>query len=175
MRPGTRRGVLAAAGTASLLTGLIGARSGPGASVRTIGAAQGPPASPAPSPPAGASSQDRPPSSSSAHRSPPATAPPATEAPAYRDGVYSGPEVDVSYGYVEVRATISGGRLVDVAPLVMPGDRSRSAYLAQRSAPILRKEALAAQSAAIDAVSGATYTSEGYAESLQAALDEARR
>ena len=57
----------------------------------------------------------------------------------------------------------------------MPSDATRSQMIAQYAAPILRSEALTAQSAQINLVSGATYTSEGYAQSLQAALDQARR
>ena len=59
--------------------------------------------------------------------------------------------------------------------LETPTDRSRSASISSQAAPILREEALQAQDANIDIVSGATYTSEGYAESLQAALDALRR
>ena len=59
--------------------------------------------------------------------------------------------------------------------LVVPNDRPRSAQISSIAAPILRREALAAQSASIDTVSGATYTSEAYAQSLQAALDSARQ
>jgi uncharacterized protein with FMN-binding domain len=76
---------------------------------------------------------------------------------------------------VQVEVTVSGGRLVDVQALQLPQDRERSAEISDVAAPILRREALAAQGGPIDAVSGATYTSESYARSLQAAIDLARR
>jgi hypothetical protein len=58
-------------------------------------------------------------------------------------------------------------------PAALPFDRSRSQEISQVVGPLLRSEALAAQSASIDVVSGATYTSNGYAQSLQSALDRA--
>ena len=70
-----------------------------------------------------------------------------------------------------MRVTISGGRITDVAELQSPGGRSRSVQISKVSAPILRSETLTAQSAKIHTVSGATYTSTGYKQSLQSALD----
>ena len=78
------------------------------------------------------------------------------------------------YGDVEVQLTVQGGRIVDVTALRLPQDRERSAEISRYAAPILRQEVLQAQGADIDAVSGATYTSNGYAESVQAALDQLR-
>jgi uncharacterized protein with FMN-binding domain len=72
-----------------------------------------------------------------------------------------------------VRVTLSGNRIVDVQALELPSDRSRSYQISQTAGPILRQEALAAQNAQIHTVSGATYTSNGYRQSLQAALDQA--
>ncbi len=68
---------------------------------------------------------------------------------------------------------MSGGRLVDVQAPQLPSDRARSRPSASDAGPQLRDEALQAQSANIDTLSGATYTSEGYAQSLQSALDRA--
>lgn len=85
----------------------------------------------------------------------------------------TGSVVDTVYGPVQVRVTIAGGRVTDVQALQTPGDATRSVRLAQYAVPILRQEVLAAQSARIDTVSGATYTSQGYAESVQSALDHA--
>ncbi len=98
-----------------------------------------------------------------------------TPTPAAFTGSVTGPVVATPFGDVQVRATLSSGKLVDVQPLQMPSDATRSQMIAQYAAPILRSEALTAQSAQINLVSGATYTSEGYAQSLQAALDQARR
>jgi uncharacterized protein with FMN-binding domain len=71
--------------------------------------------------------------------------------------------------------TVRGSTLLDVQAVQLPSDRRRSAEISDQAAPILRQETLAAQSGHIDLVSGATYTSEGYAQSLQAALDAARQ
>ena len=74
---------------------------------------------------------------------------------------------------MQVRVTLQGTRIVDVQALRLPASHQRSVEISQRAAPQLRQEALQAQSARIDVVSGATYTSDGYAQSLQGALDKA--
>lgn len=96
-----------------------------------------------------------------------------THAPAGASGPVTGPVVTTPYGDVQVQVTISGGKIVDVQALQLPSDRRRSQMISQYAGPVLRQEALQAQSASIDLISGATYTSEGYAQSLQAALDQA--
>jgi uncharacterized protein with FMN-binding domain len=97
----------------------------------------------------------------------------ATTAPASSRSV-DGPAIGTPYGDVQVRVVLRGTQIVDVEPLTLPSDRSRSRRISQEAAPLLRSEALHAQSANIDLLSGASYTSEGYAESLQGALDSAR-
>jgi uncharacterized protein with FMN-binding domain len=84
-----------------------------------------------------------------------------------------GPVVDTQYGPVQVEVVMGSGKIKDIVALQLPSGR-RSGQISNYSAPILRQEALQAQSASIDSVSGATYTSDGYAQSLQAALDQAR-
>jgi uncharacterized protein with FMN-binding domain len=74
---------------------------------------------------------------------------------------------------VQVVVTIRGSRITDVQPAAIPLDSGRSRSINTVAAPLLRQEVLRAQSARIDVVSGATYTSEAYAQSLQAALDRA--
>jgi uncharacterized protein with FMN-binding domain len=86
-----------------------------------------------------------------------------------------GPVASNEYGDVQVRVTLMGSQIVDIQALQLPHDRSRSARISDAAGPILRIEALHAQTAQIDLVSGATYTSESYSESLQGALDEAGR
>jgi uncharacterized protein with FMN-binding domain len=99
---------------------------------------------------------------------PPASSPPkATAASQQVDGDVIGTQ----FGDIQVRLVVSGGKIVDVQALQLPSDRRRSAQISQFSEPILHSEALQAQSAQIDTVSGATYTSEAYRESLQSALD----
>jgi len=83
-----------------------------------------------------------------------------------------GPVVDTRYGAVQVEIVVAGGQLKDVVALQLPTGR-HSGQISTAVAPILRQEALQAKSAAIDTVSGATYTSDAYAQSLQAALDQA--
>jgi uncharacterized protein with FMN-binding domain len=171
----TKRGVLAAAGTVSLVAGIIGARAGPGGGrlPSVLRAAPGTaPAATAPSgtPTTGTPTTDTQPNPNRAGATSPPS-PPTSAAPAGpRSGTFTGPPVDVGYGPVQVQVTIAGGRLTDIKALQLPSDRSRSRSISSRAAPILRGEALAAQSANINGVSGATYTSQGYAQSLQGAL-----
>ncbi len=75
---------------------------------------------------------------------------------------------------MQVRIVMTGGRLTDVTAVHLTDSSSRSVSISAYAAPILRREALAAQSARIDTVSGASYTSQGYIQSLQSALDLAR-
>jgi len=77
-----------------------------------------------------------------------------------------------TYGNVQVRLTFQGHRIVDAVALQTPSDRAKSRQINQRAVPILRQEVLDAQSAQIDTVSGATATSEAYAQCVQAILDQ---
>ncbi|HEY7815413.1 MAG TPA: FMN-binding protein, partial [Nakamurella sp.] len=81
---------------------------------------------------------------------------------------------DNPYGTVQVKVTLAGGRITDVQAVQLPTG-GRSGDIAAYAAPRLRAEVLAAQSASIDTVSGASYDSEGYARSVQSALDAAPR
>jgi len=92
--------------------------------------------------------------------------------PAARRSV-DGALVQTPYGEVQVRVVLSGQKLTDVQAVRLTDANGRSREISAGAAPILRDEALAAQSARVDTVSGATYTSEGYRQSLQAALDAA--
>ncbi len=102
-----------------------------------------------------------------------AVAPTPASGGTYADGTFTGATISTRYGDVQVAAVISGGTLSDVTPLQLPSGDGHSRRIAQVAEPILREEALTAQSANIDLLSGATYTSEAYAESLQSALDNA--
>jgi hypothetical protein len=77
------------------------------------------------------------------------------------------------YGDVQVAVVLQGNRIVDVKALQLPHDRARSLDISNQAAPLLHDEVLQAQSAQIDTIGGATYTSDGYARSLQSALDKA--
>jgi uncharacterized protein with FMN-binding domain len=85
----------------------------------------------------------------------------------------TGQTVQTQYGPVQVQIVETGGRLTNIKALQLPNSESRSVEIAANAAPILRNEALQANSARINVVSGATYTSDGYAQSLQSALDNA--
>jgi uncharacterized protein with FMN-binding domain len=75
---------------------------------------------------------------------------------------------------VQVQATIQGGKLTDVQFLEYPTDRRTSQEINNIAVPYLQQEALQAQSARVDIVSGATLTSEAFMMSLQNALDSAK-
>lgn len=93
---------------------------------------------------------------------------------AYKDGTFNGDSVDVGYGIVQVAAIISGDKITDVQYLQMPNDRQHSVEVTNYAEPILKSETLQAQSSNVDIASGATSTSEGFMQSLQAALDKAK-
>ena len=86
---------------------------------------------------------------------------------------FDGAVVSTRWGDIQVTITVSDGRITGVTVPVYPQANGRDRQINARALPILTQETLAAQSADIDAVSGATVTSEGYKESLQAALDAA--
>ncbi|MFD5542334.1 FMN-binding protein [Streptomyces sp. NPDC127079] len=85
----------------------------------------------------------------------------------------TGNTVQTRWGPVQVRVTVRSGKITDVTAVQYPQDNPRDQQINGYALPQLRSEALAAQSASIDTVSGATYTSAGYQQSLQSALDSA--
>lgn len=117
--------------------------------------------------PIGPRSSSRP-SATGRASSPPA---PSAQPPSGGDQQVDGVVVSTQFGDIQIRLVESGGKIVDVQSLQLPNDRRRSREISQFSEPILHDEALQAQSAQIDTVSGATYTSRGYRASLQSALD----
>lgn len=86
---------------------------------------------------------------------------------------YLGTAIDTRYGIVQVKVSVAGGRLTNVSFVQLTAFDGRSQQINSAAAPILLQETLSAQSAHIDTVSGASYTSDGYAQSLQSALDQA--
>ena len=99
--------------------------------------------------------------------------PPATQGQ-YKNGTYTGSTADAYYGNVQVQVTISGGRITAVNFLQYPSDRSTSVYINSQAMPYLQQEAIAAQSAQVNVVSGATYTSQAFQQSLASALAQAQ-
>lgn len=104
------------------------------------------------------------------------TAPPATPTATPVEpvvAVHDGQVIDTKYGTVQVRVVITGDVITEVSALTLTDSSDTSVAISARAAPILRQEVLAAQSAAVTNVSGATYTSEAYLTSVQSALDAA--
>ncbi|MFJ1973585.1 FMN-binding protein [Streptomyces sp. NPDC087903] len=85
----------------------------------------------------------------------------------------TGDTVQTRWGPVQVRITLKNGKLTEVTAVTYPTENPRDQEINSYAIPRLRAEALTAQSASIDTVSGATYTSDGYRQSLQSALDSA--
>lgn len=108
----------------------------------------------------------------------PGAVPSATTTPAksrrQANGVIDGQDITTKFGDVQVAVTMRRGRIVDVQWLKLPLDRPRSRSISQQASPILRAEVLSAQSAHIDLLSGATYTSDAWARSVRSALARSR-
>ena len=88
-------------------------------------------------------------------------------------GTFTGESTSTEWGDVQVVITVADGRITDVQVPEYPDGNRKDQQINARALPVLTKETLAAQSADIDMVSGATVTSEGYLTSLQSALDQA--
>ena len=86
----------------------------------------------------------------------------------------TGQTVTTPFSVIAVRVTLTGDELTRVETVELSGSGARTQALNAHAEPILREEALKAGSAKIDVVSGATYTSESYKDSLQSAIDRAR-
>lgn len=85
----------------------------------------------------------------------------------------TGDAADTRYGPVQVRITVTGGKVTNVTAVEYPTTDPRDAEINAYAIPVLNREATQAGDAGIDMVSGATYTSQGYVRSLQSALDKA--
>ncbi len=104
----------------------------------------------------------------------PTPAPAAKPKGQYADGTYTGNSADAYYGFVQVQAVIQGGKLVTVNFLQYPSDRRTSQYINSQAMPLLKSEAIQAQSANVSGVSGASDTSMAFRESLGNALAQAK-
>lgn len=107
----------------------------------------------------------------------PTPTPTPTPAPqgAFKDGTYTGPVTDAFYGKIQVVAVVKGGKITSVNVPVFPNSPGETTLVNQNAIPKLKQEAIVAQSAKIDVVSGATQTSEGFQQSLSSALASAAR
>jgi uncharacterized protein with FMN-binding domain len=87
--------------------------------------------------------------------------------------VVNGSSADTAYGPVQVQLKVRAGRIVSATAIDYPQGSGTDQQINSYAIPLLQQETVQAQSAHIDTVSGATYTSDGYKQSLQAALDAA--
>lgn len=92
----------------------------------------------------------------------------------YKDGTYTGSLEDAFYGNVEVSATIQNGKITDVKFLQYPNDSSHSQDINSQAMPYLQQEAIQAQSANVNIISGATLTSQAFIQSLGTAISKAQ-
>jgi uncharacterized protein with FMN-binding domain len=104
---------------------------------------------------------------------PAATPAPSPPRPGVKTG--TGPLLTTPFSSIQVRAELTRGRLTGVQTLALTGADAHTLAINRRAEPLLREEALLAGDADIDVVSGATYTSESWIESLRAAIRDARR
>jgi uncharacterized protein with FMN-binding domain len=95
---------------------------------------------------------------------------PVKPAGLYADGSYTGSPADAYYGIVQVKVIVTNGKIADVQFLQYPSDRSTSRYINGQAMPMLTQEAITAQSANVNGVSGATATSGAFIQSLASAL-----
>jgi len=95
----------------------------------------------------------------------------AAPTPVTKSGTFTGPSIDVKYGFVQVKITVVDGRITDAVAVKAPSGRNDR--YTNMAVPILKKQTLAAQSANIQGASGASYTSYGWYTSLQGALNQA--
>ncbi|MEV0074348.1 FMN-binding protein [Amycolatopsis sp. NPDC050768] len=103
------------------------------------------------------------------------SAPPTASGTGSGGGPFTGQAADTPYGPVQVEITVSGGRITAARVVQVPQESGRDVRINSAAVPVLNQETLQAQNAEIDTVSGATYTSEGYIQSLQSAIDAAHR
>lgn len=92
----------------------------------------------------------------------------------YKDGTYTGSVADAQWGNVQVQAVIQQGKITSITFLQYPNERDRSVMINQYADPQLINEAIQAQNANVDIVTGATDTSEAFIQSLTDALSQAQ-
>jgi uncharacterized protein with FMN-binding domain len=91
----------------------------------------------------------------------------------YKNGSYTGSVADAQWGYIQVKAVIAGGKITDVQFLQYPNERQYSVQVNSFADPQLTQEAIQAQSAQVDIITGATDSSEAFMQSLSDALSQA--
>lgn len=99
--------------------------------------------------------------------------PPAKTVAQYKDGTYTGSSADAYYGNVQVAATVQNGKITEVKFLQYPDTHQTSVYINQQAMPYLQQEAIQAQSSHVNVITGATFTSQAFMQSLAVALSQA--
>jgi uncharacterized protein with FMN-binding domain len=120
---------------------------------------------------AGATTQPTASQSATATASAAATQTTAPVTTSVKDGTYTGPVINVNYGNVQVKITVSNGKITDAVAVKAP--KGKNDRYTNMAVPILKAQTLQAQSADIQGASGASYTSYGWFKSLQGALADA--
>lgn len=92
----------------------------------------------------------------------------------YKDGTYTGSVVATRYGNSQVQVVIKGGKITDVIVLQRQQVDTKSNQISASATATLKTKVLAAQSASVSNISGATYTTQSYLQSLQNALSQAK-
>ncbi len=100
---------------------------------------------------------------------------PVTTGTGLKDGTYTGSTEDAFYGFIQVQAVIQQGKITDVKFLQFPNDRSTSIEINTQAMPLLKQEAIRAQSSNVSIVSGATDSSMAFVQSLKTALTQAQQ
>lgn len=104
----------------------------------------------------------------------PSPVPASTIASGYKNGTYTSPVTDAFYGNLQIKTVVKNRKVTDVQFLAYPSDRSTSIEINTRAMPLLKAEAIQAQNAKVDIVSGATQTSLAFQQALQASLNQAK-
>lgn len=91
----------------------------------------------------------------------------------FKDGNYTGSVADAYYGNVQVQVAVSGGKITSVKFVQYPHTHSESVYINDQAMPMLQQEVIQSQTANVNIISGATYTSQAFVESLTNALKQA--
>ncbi|MEI6690362.1 MAG: FMN-binding protein [bacterium] len=99
--------------------------------------------------------------------------PTVAKSTSFKDGIYKGSIADAYYGFVQVQATIQKGKITDVTFLQHPSGNRTSQRINDQAMPYLTQEAIQAQSANVNTISGASATSGAFIESLKSALQQA--
>jgi uncharacterized protein with FMN-binding domain len=161
-----RRVALAVVSTAAALVALLSFKT-------HSGGLAAPPAAISTADPSGTASAAGADGTGTSAAAPAAPSGPSSSASSTGTRTVTGDSADTRWGPVQVRITVTNGKVTSAEAVVYPTENGRDQEINAYAIPELNQEAVSAGTADIDAVSGATYTSDGYKTSLQSALDQA--